>query len=176
MTLLPPRPTVSQARPAPVGPTGGQGARVAGARWLRTGGRVAGQSYALPAPKGAGKDGGWPFRDYTDVDHAALRETHEWWHDICRDVARCRGRARRMEQADLVYDAEVLAGRAVLQALASHHELQVDLDEVVYAGAGRPSFAPLWRFSSLAAQALGVWVDVRPDVDGAANRAEAERL
>jgi hypothetical protein len=29
---------------------------------------------------------------------------------------------------------------------------------------------------ALAAQALGIWVDVRADVDGAADRAEAERL
>jgi transcriptional regulator with XRE-family HTH domain len=246
VTLPPPRPTVPQARPLPAGPASGPGTRVAGARRPRTGGRVAGQSYAPPAPKSAGKGSSWPFRDYTEVHPAALRETYEWWQDICRDVAP-RRRARRMEQADLARDAgislntvqriergdwtaahnlflicsvlglrveqtvdvtdprhpdtsdraarralarpvaqdriatraEVLAGRAVLQALASHHELRelhVDLDGVVYARAGRPGFAPLWRFASLAAQALGVWVDVRPDVDGAANRAEAERL
>lgn len=71
MTLPPPRPTVPQARPAAAGP----GTRVAGARRPRTGGRVAGQSYAPPAPKSAGKGSSWPFRDYTDVNPAALRET-----------------------------------------------------------------------------------------------------
>ena len=49
-------------------------------------------------------------------------------------------------------------------------------DGVVYARAGGLGLAPQVRFASFAAQALGVWVDVRPDVDGSADRTEAERL
>ncbi|WP_281283468.1 helix-turn-helix domain-containing protein [Modestobacter excelsi] len=212
----------------------------------RSGGRVAGQSYAPPAPKSAGTGSNWPFRDYTDVQPAALREAYEWWQDICRDVAP-RRRARRMEQADLARDAgislntvqriergdwtaahnlflvcsvlglrieqtvevadprppspadraarrglarpathdrvatreEVLAGRAVLTALARHHELaepRVDLNGTVYVHAPRSGdFGPLWRFSTVLAQTLGVWVNVSAD-QAAANRNEAQLL
>jgi transcriptional regulator with XRE-family HTH domain len=193
-----------------------------------------------------GTGSNWPYRDYSDVQPPALRETYEWWQAICRDVPP-RRRARGWEQADLAREAgialntvqriergewtaahnlllvcavlglrveqtvdvtdpkrpdvstraarrelarpaaqdrvatraEVMAGRAVLQALATHHELrelQVDADGVLYVRAGRPGFAPLWRFASLAAQALGVWVDVRSDENNAANLAEAQRL
>lgn len=75
--------------------------------------------------------------------------------------------------------AEVLAGRAVLTALARHHELhepRVDLDGNVYVRAARADdFGPLWRFSTVLAQTLGVWVNVSAD-EAAAIRAEAERL
>ena len=99
-------------------------------------------------------------------------------HSDPSDRAARRALARPVAQDRIATRAEVLAGRAVMQALAAHHELRelyVDLDGVVYARAGRPGFAPLWRFASLAAQALGVCVDGWPDVDGAADRAEAER-
>ena len=75
--------------------------------------------------------------------------------------------------------AEVLAGRAVLTALARHHELlepRVDLDGTVYVRAARADdFGPLWRFSTVLAQTLGVWENVSAD-EGAANRSEAQPL
>ena len=73
---------------------------------------------------------------------------------------------------------EVMAGRAVITALARHHELlepRVDLDGTLYVRSGRPGFGSLWRFSSVLAQTLGVWVNVSAD-DGEANRQEAELL
>lgn len=75
--------------------------------------------------------------------------------------------------------AEVLAGRAVLTALARHHELlepRIDLNGTVYVRAARTdTFGPLWRFSTVLAQTLGVWVNVSAD-QGEANRQEAELL
>jgi hypothetical protein len=65
------------------------------------------------------------------------------------DRAARRALARPVAQDRIATRAEVLAGRAVLQALAAHHELRelhVDLDGVVYARAGWPGFASLWRF------------------------------
>jgi DNA-binding Xre family transcriptional regulator len=74
--------------------------------------------------------------------------------------------------------AEVLAGRAVIGPLARHHGLlepAVDLDGTLYVRSGGEGFARLWRFASVLAQTLGVWVNVSDD-EGAANRNEAERL
>jgi hypothetical protein len=73
---------------------------------------------------------------------------------------------------------EVLAARAVLRALAAHHQLlepRVDLDGKVYVRAGRAGFGPLWRFATVAAQTLGVWVHVSAD-EAEAIRAEADLL
>ena len=39
----------------------------------RSGGRVAGQAYAPPAPAVAGSGYAWPFRDYADVEPRPLR-------------------------------------------------------------------------------------------------------
>ncbi|MCZ2818036.1 helix-turn-helix domain-containing protein [Modestobacter sp. VKM Ac-2984] len=212
----------------------------------RTGGRVAGQAYAPPAPATAGSGYAWPFRDYSGVEPRPLREAYQWWQAIARDVAD-RRRARRWEQGDVADAAgvalntvqriergewvaahnlflvcsvlglrieqivevadprppsptdraarrglarpathdrvatreEVLAGRAVLSALARHHELtepRVDLNGTVYVRAARTGdFSPLWRFSTVLAQTLGVWVNVSAD-QGEANRQEAELL
>jgi len=74
--------------------------------------------------------------------------------------------------------AEVLAGRAVVGALARHHGLlepKVDLDGTLYVRSGGEGFARLWRFSSVLAQTLGVWVNVSDD-EKAGNRAEAVPL
>ena len=212
----------------------------------RSGGRVAGQAYAPPAPATAGSGYAWPFRSYTDVEPRPLREAYEWWQAIAQDVAD-RRRARRWEQADVADAAgvalntvqriergewvaahnlffvcsvlglrveqtvavadprppapadrasrralarpaahdrvatrdEVLAGRAVLTALARHHELaepRVDLNGTVYVRAPRTGdFGPLWRFSTVLAQTVGVWVNVSAD-QAAANRNEAQLL
>jgi transcriptional regulator with XRE-family HTH domain len=67
----------------PLAATGAADAR--GARRPRTGGRVAGRSYA-PPPAEAGKGPASPYRDYSDVEPAALRDAYEWWQDICFDI------------------------------------------------------------------------------------------
>ena len=72
----------------------------------RTGGRVAGQAYAPPAPATAGSEYAWPFRDYSDVEPRPLREAYQWWQAIARDVAD-RRRARRWEQSDVADAAGV---------------------------------------------------------------------
>ena len=72
----------------------------------------------------------------------------------------------------------MLAGRAVLTALARHHELaepRVDLNGTVYVRSGGSGFGLLWRFATVAAQTLGVWVNVSAD-EGEANRNEAQLL
>jgi transcriptional regulator with XRE-family HTH domain len=223
----------------------GISARAAGPGRPRTGGRVAGTTYAPQAPAEAGGGNVWPRRDYSDVEPRALRETYEWWQDIARDVAD-RRRARRWEQTQVAEASgvalntvqriergewvaahnlflvcsvlglrvkqtvdvadprppapgdraarrglarpathhrvatreEVLAGRAVLRALAAHHQLlepRIDLDGTVYVRAARPDFGPLWRFATVAAQTLGVWVNVSAD-EAEAIRSEAELL
>ncbi len=211
----------------------------------RTGGRVAGQSYASPPPAEAGKGSGFPRRDYSDVRPRVLRETYAMWQQVARDVAD-RRRDRRLEQRevaaaagvtpntvqrievgqwvaghnlfavcaalDLIVEqtvdlyepsapaaedrearrrlarpaatdrvatrAEVLAGRAVLKALAAHHGLlepRVDDAGRVYVRAPRSGRGALWRFEAVAAQTLGVGIDVSTDQD-AADRAEAQLL
>ena len=68
---------------------------------------------------------------------------------------------------------EVLAGRAVIAALAHHHNLlepRVDLNGVLYVRSGREGFASLWRFASVVARTLGVWVQVSPDIARAAGK------
>jgi hypothetical protein len=72
----------------------------------------------------------------------------------------------------------VLAGRAVLRALAAHHQLlepRVDLNGTVYVRSPGSGYGPLWRFAAVAAQTLGVWVNVSPD-QGEAIRNEADLL
>lgn len=73
---------------------------------------------------------------------------------------------------------EVLAGRAVIAALARHHNLlepRVDLDGTVYMRSGGSGFGPLWRFAAAVAQTLDVWVNVSPD-QAEAIRTEADPL
>jgi DNA-binding Xre family transcriptional regulator len=74
--------------------------------------------------------------------------------------------------------ADVIAGRSVITTLARHHHLlepRVDEKGVVYVRSGGQGFKRLWRFASLVALTLGVWVHVSDD-EGAGNRAEATRL
>lgn len=95
------------------------------------------------------------------------------------DRAARRALARPAGQDRVATRDEVMAGRAVITTLARHHELlepSVDADGVLYVRAGRPGFGPLWRFASVLAQILGVWVTVKADEDGAADRAEAVPL
>lgn len=95
------------------------------------------------------------------------------------DRAARRGLARPATHDRVATREEVLAGRAVLTALARHHELaepRVDLNGTVYVRAARmDDFGPLWRFSTVLAQTLGVWVNVSAD-QAAANRNEAKLL
>ena len=94
------------------------------------------------------------------------------------DRAARRALARPAGQDRVATREEVLAARAVLTALARHHELlepRVDLDGTVYVRAGREGFGPLWRFAAVAAQTLGVWVNVWAD-EAAAIRNEADPL
>jgi transcriptional regulator with XRE-family HTH domain len=89
-----------------------------------------------------------------------------------RDLARPAGQDR------VATRDEVLAGRAVVSALARHHDLlepRVDLNGTVYVRAGRAGFGPLWRFATVVAQTLGVWVNVSPD-EAEATRQEADLL
>jgi hypothetical protein len=72
----------------------------------------------------------------------------------------------------------VLAGRTVITTLARHHDLlepRVDEKGVLYFRSGGQGFKRLWRFASLVALTLGVWVHVSDD-EGAGTRAEATRL
>ena len=106
MTLPSPRSTAQQPGVAAAGSVSGGAARVAGTRRSASGGRVAGQSYAPPAPRTVGTGSNWPYRDYSDVQPAALRETYEWWQAICRDVPP-RRRARGWEQADRARESSI---------------------------------------------------------------------
>ena len=49
------------------------------------------------------------------------------------------------------------------------------LDGKVYVRAGRDGFGPLWRFATVAAQALGLWVHVSAD-EAEATRQETDLL
>lgn len=71
-----------------------------------TGGRVAGQSYAPEAPAVAGKGRKFPWRDYTDVTPATLRQAYEDWQDICYDVREQRN-ALGLEQKDVAARAGI---------------------------------------------------------------------
>lgn len=72
----------------------------------RSGGRIAGQAYAPPAPATAGSGYAWSFREYASVEPRPLREAYQWWQAIARDVAD-RRRARRWEQSQLADGAGV---------------------------------------------------------------------
>jgi hypothetical protein len=94
------------------------------------------------------------------------------------DRAARRALARPAAHDRVATREEVLAGRAVLTALARHHELaepRVDLNGTVYVRSGGSGFGLLWRFATVAAQTLGVWVNVSAD-EGEANRNEAQLL
>jgi DNA-binding Xre family transcriptional regulator len=94
------------------------------------------------------------------------------------DPDRDRRLARPAATDRVVTREEVLAGRAVVAARARPHNLsepRVDLDGVLYVRSGSEGFAPLWRFASVVAQTLGVWVTVSAD-EAAAIRNEAELL
>lgn len=94
------------SQPPPPGGAAGTDGEDAGPVRPRSGGRVAGQAYAPPAPATAGSGYAWPFRDYADVEPRPLREAYEWWQAIARDVAD-RRRARRWEQSQVADAAGV---------------------------------------------------------------------
>lgn len=94
------------------------------------------------------------------------------------DRAARRGLSRPAGHDRVATRDEVLAARAVLRTLATHHELldpRIDLDGTVYVRAGRPGFGALWRFATVAAQTVGVWVNVSAD-EAQAIRTEAVPL
>jgi hypothetical protein len=106
------------------------------------------------------------------VDVTDPRPSPRTGRAAARDVARPAGQDR------VATRDEVLAGRAVIAALARHHDLlepRVDLNGTLYVRAGRTGFGPLWRFATVVAQTLGVWVNVSPD-EAQAIRSEADLL
>jgi DNA-binding XRE family transcriptional regulator len=96
---------VSQPPRSPTGADGTADDEPSSAR-PRSGGRIAGQAYAPPAPAASGSGYAWPFRDYADVEPRPLREAYQWWQAIARDAAD-RRRARRWEQSQVADAAGV---------------------------------------------------------------------
>ena len=73
---------------------------------------------------------------------------------------------------------EVYAARGVIGPLARHHGLsepRLDDAGVLYVRSGGEGFARLWRFATVLAQVLGVWVRVSDD-EVKANEADAAPL
>jgi hypothetical protein len=64
-------------------PVAGATARAVGAGRARTGGGVAGTAYALSSLAEAGAGARFAYRDYSGVEPRSLRESYEWWQQIC---------------------------------------------------------------------------------------------